>query len=169
MPDGAADDDRPGGRAHTDYTGAVYGSLLAASVVAAVGASGYNRRSELIVLLLVSGLVFWAAHVYSRLAGERAAHKQVTRREVRRVAGSEWSIVEAALLPAAAVAVSPLFGLGLSGTAWLAISVAVGQQVAWAVLGALRAGASRGLAVVEGAVNLVLGLILVAAKAALGH
>jgi hypothetical protein len=67
------------------------------------------------------------------------------------------------------VAVSPLLGLGLSGAGWLALAVAVAQQVAWALLGALHAGASRTQAGVEGMVNLVLGLVLVTAKAALGH
>ncbi|NUU24358.1 MAG: hypothetical protein HOV68_23070 [Streptomycetaceae bacterium] len=144
--------------------------MLAASVVAASGTSDDPLpRSHLILLVLITGVVFWAAHVYARLAGERAAHRQVDRREVRRVAVGEWSIVEAALLPAIAVAASPLLGIGLPGTYWLALGVAVGQQVAWAVLGALRAGVSRGQAAVEGAVNLVLGLIIVVAKAALGH
>ncbi|MFJ9648337.1 hypothetical protein ACWEPM_26090 [Streptomyces sp. NPDC004244] len=157
---------RPG---RTDYAGAVYGSLLAASVVAAAGSVGDFPRLHLVVLLLVTGVVFWAAHVYAHLAGERVIGGPVDRREVRRVARREWSIVEAAVLPAVAAAISPLFGLGYTGTAWLALVVAVAQQVAWATLGAIRAGASRRMAAGEGAVNLVLGLVIVATKAALGH
>ncbi|WP_374209276.1 hypothetical protein [Kitasatospora sp. A2-31] len=153
----------------TDYAGAVYGSLLAASGGATAGAAGNFPRLQLIGLLLVTGVVFWAAHVYALLAGERTVGTPVDRREVRRVAGHEWSIVEAAVLPAVAVAVSPLLGLGLPGTAWLALGVAVAQQVAWATLGAIRAGASRRMAFGEGVVNLLLGLVIVAAKAALGH
>ncbi|MGW4897472.1 hypothetical protein ACWEQL_35265 [Kitasatospora sp. NPDC004240] len=153
----------------TDYAGAVYGSLLAASVVATAGTAGDFPRLQLIGLLLVTGLVFWAAHVYALVAGERTVGKPVDRREVWRVAGHEWSIVEAAVLPAAAVAISPLVGLGLPGTAWLALGVAVAQQVTWATLGAIRAGASRRMALGEGVVNLLLGLVIVAAKAALAH
>jgi hypothetical protein len=153
-----------------DYTGAVYGSLLAASVVATAGSLGPEfSRVRLALLLIVTGLVFWAAHVYARLAGERLAHGRATWHTVGRVARAEWSLVEAALLPAAAVLISPLFGLGPVGAAWLALGVAVGQQTAWAVWGALRAGASWQLASVEGVVNLVLGLVIVAAKAAVGH
>lgn len=153
----------------TDYAGAVYGSLLAASVVATAGTAGEFPRLQLIGLLLVTGVVFWAAHVYAQVAGERIVGKVIDRRELRRVAGHEWSIVEAAVLPAVAVAVSPLLGLDLAGTAWLALAVAVAQQVTWATLGAVRAGASRRMAVGEGVANLLLGLIIVAAKAALGH
>ncbi|MFD0327596.1 hypothetical protein ACFQZC_03525 [Streptacidiphilus monticola] len=53
--------------------------------------------------------------------------------------------------------------------AWLALGVAVAQQVAWATLGARRAGASPRQILVEGSVNLVLGLLIVVAKAAVGH
>ncbi|MET7298536.1 hypothetical protein [Embleya sp. NPDC005575] len=147
----------------------MYGSLLAASVVATAGTLGQYPRLQLVLLLIVTGLVFWAAHVYAHLVGERLVGESWTWTEVRRVAGHEWSIVEASALPAAAVAVSPLFGLGLSSTAWLALGVAVLQQVLWASLGAAAAGAGRGQVAAEGAVNLVLGLIIVVAKAALGH
>ncbi|WP_327232579.1 hypothetical protein OG349_00155 [Streptomyces sp. NBC_01317] len=161
----------PAGRpaARTDYAGALYGSLLTASVIATAGAVGDFPRLQVAVLLLVTGLVFWAAHVYARLVGERQIGRRVSWAETRRVGRHERPIFEAALLPAAAVAVSPLLGLGLTGAGWLALAVALAQLVAWAFLGALRAGASRTQAGIESIVNLVLGLILVAAKAALGH
>ncbi|MEV5239113.1 hypothetical protein AB0K89_08365 [Streptomyces cinnamoneus] len=157
---------RPG---RTDYAGAVYGSVLAASVVATAGSAGDFPRLQLSALLLVTGVVFWAAHVYAQVAGERVVGRPIDLREWRRVARRERSIMEAAVLPAVTVAISPVLGLDLPGTAWLALAVAVAQQVFWATLGAVRAGASRRMAVGEGVVNLLLGLIIVAAKAALGH
>jgi hypothetical protein len=154
----------------TDYAGAVYGSMLAASVVATVGALGDFARFKLVLMLIVTGLVFWAAHVYARWAGERRlVGSPWSRGEIRRVAAHEWSIVEAAFLPALSVAISPLLGLDLSGTAWLALSVAVAQQVGWACLGAVRAAVPAMQVVAEGAVNLVLGLIIMVAKAAVSH
>ncbi|WP_329586350.1 hypothetical protein OG500_35330 [Kitasatospora sp. NBC_01250] len=162
---------RRGDRAvsRTDYAGAVYGSLLAASVIAASSTAGKFPRFETVVLLLVTGLVFWVAHVYARLAGERSVGRRIDWPQVRDVGRVEWSITEAAVLPAAVVAVSPLLGLGLTATGWLALAVAVAQQVAWAYLGALHASASRRSAALEAAVNLVLGLVIVAAKAGLSH
>ncbi|MGW7100047.1 hypothetical protein [Streptomyces sp. NPDC054838] len=153
----------------TDYAGALYGSLLAASVIAASSVAGDFPRLQLVVLLLVTGLVFWAAHVYAQLAGERLSGQNLGWAEARRVGRREWPIVEAAVLPSVAVALGPVLGLGLNGTVWFALAVAVAQQVAWACIGALHAGASRRQAVVEGIVNLVLGLVIVAAKSALGH
>lgn len=162
---------RRGDRAvsRTDYAGAVYGSLLAASVIAASSTAGKFPRFETVVLLLVTGLVFWVAHVYARLAGERSVGRRIDWPQVRDVGRVEWSITEAAVLPAAVVAVSPLLGLGLTATGWLALAVAVAQQVTWAYLGALHASASRRSAALEAAVNLVLGLVIVAAKVGLSH
>ena len=157
------------GAARTDYAGAVYGSLLAASVMATATTFGDYPSLELVLLLLVTGLVFWATHVYARLAGERPVGRPWSRREIRRVAAHEWPIVEAAALPAVVVAVSPLLGPGMEATEWLALGAAVAQQVFWASLGAARAGVPRFQMIAEGAVNLLLGLIIVAAKAALSH
>ncbi|MEU0034974.1 hypothetical protein [Streptomyces sp. NPDC006333] len=151
----------------TDYTGAIYGSLLAASVVAGAGALGPHPRAELVALLLCTGLVFWAAHAYVRFVGNRLRHQSVTWREIRQVCAREWPIVQAAFLPAVAVAISPLLGLGVEGAGWLALGVAVAQQVGWATVTVIRAGASTGAVASVAAVNLVLGLIIVAAKVAL--
>ncbi|WP_030294185.1 hypothetical protein [Streptomyces katrae] len=160
---------RPRRASRTDSAGAVYGSLLATSVVATASTVGDRPRLHLVLLLLVTGLVFWATHVYAELAGERLVGQPWSRHEIRRVALHEWPIVEAAALPAAAVALSGVLGLDYVGTAWLAMIVAVAQQVIWACLGAARAGATRGQLAAEGVVNLFLGLILVATKAALKH
>ncbi|HEY9349284.1 MAG TPA: hypothetical protein VIP75_01235, partial [Acidothermales bacterium] len=53
-----------------DATGAVYGSLLAASVIVGQAPLKESVPSvELAVILLATGLVFWLIHVYSRSLG----------------------------------------------------------------------------------------------------
>ncbi|MER6127802.1 hypothetical protein ABT173_35520 [Streptomyces sp. NPDC001795] len=160
---------QPPDTTRTDYTGAIYGSLLAASVIAGASALGPYPRLELALLLLATGVVFWAAHAYCGFVGDRLMHKPLTWSEIRHVCVREWPIVQAAVLPALAVMISPLLNLGLTSTAWLALGVAVTQQVTWAGVAARRAGASRWALVSVGAVNLVLGLMIVAAKVALQH
>ncbi|KAB1990680.1 hypothetical protein [Streptomyces triticiradicis] len=160
--------DRSGSH-RTDYAGAIYGSILAASVVATAGTAGEYPRLQAVVLLMITGLVFWATHVYAQLVGERVVGQRWSVRQIRRTAAHEWSIVEAATLPAVAVALSAVFGLSVNTGLWIALGVAVAQQVMWACLGAVRAGAPRGLVVAEGFVNLALGLIIVAAKVVLKH
>ncbi|MFJ1568169.1 hypothetical protein [Streptomyces erythrochromogenes] len=155
--------------AHGDYTGAVYGSLLAASVVVGAGTLGSFPRLQLIVLLLGTGVVFWAAHVFARLFGARLLVGRLSWSVVRRVSRQERPIIEAAVPPAAAAAITPLFDLGPQGIAWLALLVALAGQVGWATVAAKRAGASRRLMVVAGAINLFLGLLIVLLKVGLQH
>jgi hypothetical protein len=154
--------------AHIDYSGAVYGSLLAASVVVGAGTLGSLPRLELVLLLLCTSVVFWAAHVFSRLFGARMVH-HLSWEEVRRVCADERPIVEAAVPPAGAVAISPLLGLGIQGTTWLALAVALAGQVGWATVAAARAGAPRRLVLVAGVANLLLGMVIVVVKVALQH
>ncbi|GAA3378112.1 hypothetical protein GCM10020367_56370 [Streptomyces sannanensis] len=172
-PPGSPDDEQAElqrGAARTNYAGAVYGSLLAASVVAGTGTPGGPLpRIQLVVLLLITGVVFWATHVYTGLVGDRLRHRPLSRREVRAVCVHESPIIKAAIPPAAAVAISPLLELGPSGTVWLGLIVAVAEQVGWATAAVVHAGASRRLILATGAVNLLLGLVIVAFKTALQH
>ncbi|MFI6009600.1 hypothetical protein ACIBAG_12365 [Streptomyces sp. NPDC051243] len=156
-------------RAHADYTGGVYGSMLAASVVIGAGSLGSFPRTELVLLLLLTAVVFWIAHVHAQLFGARLALQALDRRIVLHVCRDEWPIVKAAVPPAAAVAVSPLLGLDVRGAVWLALCIAVAGQVGWSVAAARRAGASRQLMAATASVNLLLGLLIILFKIVLTH
>ncbi|MEW1993825.1 hypothetical protein ACFWFH_09000 [Streptomyces coelicoflavus] len=156
-------------RAHADYTGGVYGSMLAASVVIGAGTLGSFPRAELVLLLLLTSLVFWIAHVHAELFGARLARHAPDRRVILRVCREEWPIVKAAVPPAAAIAVSPALGLDVPGTLWLALSVAVAGQVGWSVAAAHRAGATRRLVATTATVNVLLGLVIVVVKITVTH
>lgn len=125
-------------RARTDYTGGVYGSMLASSVLIGVGTLGSYPRLEIVLLLLLTGLVFWIAHVHAQLFGARLSRRGLDRRIVLEVCRDEWPIVNAAVPPAAAVALSPVLGLDVPGALWLAIAVAVAGQVGWSAAAARR-------------------------------
>ncbi|MFG2849001.1 hypothetical protein ACGF12_38550 [Kitasatospora sp. NPDC048296] len=168
-PEGEPDARRPPEPVRTNYAGAVYGSMLAASVVAGAGIGSPFPRIELVVLLLATGVVFWAAHVYAHVVGESMVHRALTRAEISRVCAAERPILGAAVPPAAAVAISPLLGLGFAGTAWLALGVAVAEQVGWASAVLVRAGIPLHRVVAAGVVNLLLGLVIVVVKAVLQH
>jgi hypothetical protein len=156
-------------RARADYTGGVYGSVLAASVVIGAGSLGSFPRTELVLLLLLTSVVFWVAHVHAQLFGARLAQQALDRRVVAHVCRDEWPIVKAAIPPAAAVAVSPLLGLDVRGALWLALSVAVAGQVGWSVAAARRSGAPPRLTAATASVNLLLGLLIISFKIVLTH
>jgi hypothetical protein len=73
----------------------IYGSVLAASV--AVGASGHDETA-LAVILVVTGFVFWVAHVYAETAASVHGGWQVG--AIRRGMRHEWPLMGAALPPA---------------------------------------------------------------------
>ncbi|MFE6281686.1 hypothetical protein [Streptomyces sp. NPDC057877] len=156
-------------RAHADYSGGVYGSLLAASVVIGAGSLGEFPRAQLVVLLILTGIVFWVAHVHAQLFGARLAQHVLDRTTVLHVCRDEWPIVKATVPPAVAVAVSPLLGLDVPEALWLALAVAVAGQVGWSLAAARRAGASARQLALTATVNLVLGLLIISFKLAVTH
>lgn len=133
------------------------------------GTLDHFPRVELVLLLLLTGVAFWIAHVHAQLFGARLAQRRLDRRAVLEVCREEWPIVNAAVPPATAVAVSPLLGLDVPGALWLALCVAVAGQVGWSVAAARRAGASPRLMVTTASVNLVLGLLIISFKIYLTH
>ncbi|WP_222871109.1 hypothetical protein [Nonomuraea sp. PA05] len=153
-----------------DYTGAVYGSLLAASVVAGTS-PGKDPPSGAVISLLVlaTGLVFWMAHVYARLVGERRHLLRLSWSQVRAVSRRERPLVEAALPPALAAMAGWALGLPDSVTAWMALTTALAGQVTWATIAGIRAHLGRYLIALAAVGNLLIGLLLVALKALLAH
>ncbi|WP_433466259.1 hypothetical protein [Spirillospora sp. CA-128828] len=162
--------DRAGAPARADYSDAVYGSLLAASVIAGTGSGDHPIPARsLVALLLATGLVFWLAHVYARLTGDRARGAAWEWTEIRAVGSAEWPLVQAAFPPAAVACAGWLLELADATTAWLALLAALAGQVGWGVAASLQVGAPARTVVVSGLVNLFLGLAVVALKTLLSH
>jgi hypothetical protein len=152
-----------------DTAGAVYGSLLAASVV--VGQSPLQesvRPRDLALVLLTTGAVFWITHVYARSLAH-AVDGRIDRTSLLHSARQESPILLAAVPPAAAALVASAFGLSHSAAAWWAFVTALVGQVGWAVAATRQAGASLRVTVIWVAVNLVLGVALIVLKVAVSH
>jgi hypothetical protein len=152
-----------------DATGAVYGSLLAASVI--VGQAPlqqYVPPIELAIILLATGLVFWLVHVYSRSLGHYVVDGRFHRHRLAHIMREESPIILAALPPSVAALLAGAFA-DASAAAWWAFLVALAGQLIWAVVAAREAGQPRiGIAVAV-VVNLLLGLVLVALKVWISH
>src|SRR5918992_2754769 len=75
---------------------AIYGYILATSLVAAFSEDDDYSTTEVAVSVFVTGLVFWLAHVYASLLGERyAAGRRLTRSEIGAEFYAEWPLVQA--------------------------------------------------------------------------
>jgi hypothetical protein len=160
---------RAGWREHVDSAGAVYGSLLAASVV--VGQSPLKEAvppPELALVLITTGIVFWLLHVYSRAIGH-VRDGRLSRATLELAAREESPVVLAAVPPAAAALLVGALGRPDTVAAWWAFLVAVVGQVGWAVVATRQAGASSRVMALSVLVNLALGLVLVVLKVIVGH
>lgn len=150
-----------------DYAGAVYGSLLAASVIVGAAAEGPPPSAgELIVLLVCTGVVFWLTHTYADLISGGYPARPLTWGNLRAVARSEWPLAQASFPPAISAAFTSSLGGSNVVVAWVAVSVAVISQVIWGVAAAVRIRSSRNVVIVSGIANLVLGSAIVVLKVA---
>ena len=155
----------PGGIA-----GTVYGTIVVMATVTA-GSQGEDTDAwRLAVVVAVTVLVLWIAHVYSHgLAESLERRRRLDRAEFGAVARRELGIPAAAVAPIAALVLAALGVLGEQTAVWLALGAGVGTL---AVQGARyaaveRLGRTGTLAAI--ALNLFLGLVVVGLKALLAH
>lgn len=80
-------------RAH-EVAGAIYGTILATTVVAALGHDPSKIDASIIIVVFTSA-VFYVAHVYSlTVAARMVAHRPLTGAEVRSIAVAEWPMLQ---------------------------------------------------------------------------
>ncbi len=76
-------------------TEAIYGLILATSVIAVSAEYASSNAGLVGVTVLVTGVVFWLAHVYARvLAGAISHHRRPDRSEVREALRHDWPLAE---------------------------------------------------------------------------
>lgn len=148
--------------------GAIYGTVIAMSTIAAGAAS--RGSGALAALVATTAVVFYAAHVYAHAVGDSIrSSTPISWASLLDVARREITIPLAAALPVAALLLGAAGWVERATAAWLAVAVGVvsltGQGLAYARIEQL--GATR-TTVAVGA-NLALGLAIVGLKATLSH
>jgi hypothetical protein len=145
---------------------AIYGILVVTAVVVAESLDPEISPYAGAESVVVTTLIFWIAHTYARAMAKRLEERRRrTWREILQIAGVEWPLVEAGLVPALLLV---LGGLGLYSRAWafgLAMWVGVAQLFLWGVAYARREDASWPMTLLGGAFNSVLGLVIIGLKA----
>ena len=150
--------------------GTVYGTIVVMATVAAGSRGAETDAARLALVVSVTVLVLWVAHVYAHgLAESLERGRRLDRAELASVAGRELSIPLAAVAPIAALLLAALGVLREQRAVWLALALGVATL---AVQGARyatveRLGRARTLAAI--AVNVLLGLVLVGLEAAVAH
>jgi len=149
--------------------GTVYGTIVVMGAITA-GAEGTRDPARLAVIVAATVLVLWLAHVYAHGLGESIARqRRLDRAELLSVARREFSIPLAAAAPTAALVLGGLELLRDATAVWLALAIGLatlavqgGRYATLEHLGPLSAAATI-------AVNLGLGLVIVALKVFVAH
>jgi hypothetical protein len=149
--------------------GAVYGTVIVMATISAGGKGGLDAWT-LLATMTATVVVLWIAHVYSAALEHSIHHDRRLRwHELTGVAVDELPIVLAGVVPGAMLVLAGLEVWKTSTAVWLALGSGL---VVLAVQGFRYSRVERlGLTgtVVAVAVNLGLGLTIVALKAAVGH
>ena len=118
--------------------GAIYGTILASTVVAALGHDP-ERLEKSILIVVVTSAVFYLAHVYSLIVAARmVARRQLRADEVRSIAVAEWPMLQSSL----PILVPLLFGafgwISRDTASYLAVAVGIGALFVYGVLLGIR-------------------------------
>jgi len=149
-----------------DYTSAVYGSVLAATVV--VSAGDLRSPAALSSLLVVSGIVFWLAHVYAATVAGR--HGGWHMGSIRTSMRHEWPVAFAAIPPAIAAAICGWIpAVSVADGVWAALVVAIGEQQLWGYAAVRNARLTGPALTATVLLNVVMGFIIIGLKFAVGH
>ncbi len=153
-------------RPRPNYAAAVYGSVLAASVV--VSSGDLRAPGVLAILLVISGLVFWIAHVYA--ATVAGVHGGWHRGAIATGMRHEWPVAFASIPPAiAALVCGALPNVSVNDGAWAALIVAIVELQVWG-FAAVRSINLTGRTLTRTLVlNVGMGLVIVLLKVGVGH
>lgn len=150
--------------------GTLYGTIIVMATLAAGSRGGATASGHLAGIVAVTVLVLWIAHVYSHVIGESLAEgRRLDRAEFTGIARREWSIPAAGAMPVLLLVLGGLAVFDDQRAVWLALASGVATL---AIVGA-RYARLEGLGglgtAVSVAVNVLLGLVIVALEVLLAH
>ena len=150
--------------------GFIYGTIVILAVLVG-GAKAYpHNPGKIAVLIVITCVVFWLAHVYSHAVALVVAREQhLTLAELRHIARREGSLVEAAVPPVAALMLGAFGLISTKAAVWLAFVLGLAVLAVQGVVFARveRLGLLATTAVVT--TNVGLGVVLVGLKLLVAH
>ena len=150
--------------------GFIYGTIVALSVIVG-GARAYpHEPGHIAVLVAVTCIVFWLAHVYADGIGQSVArNERLSFAELKEVARDEASILEAAVPPIIPLLLGALGVFSERSAVWIAFALGFVVLAAQGLVFARieRYGSLATVAIV--AANIGLGSILVLLKLFVSH
>lgn len=132
-----------GRRAHRNPAGAVYGTVVAGSVIAAESASEVHLP-RLTVTVLATLALYWLAHTYAEIVDLRITRaRRPLGHELREVVRDESAIVAASFSPLSVVLVARALGLSERTAVQVGLCSVVLELAGWALLAGRRSRLRR--------------------------
>lgn len=156
----------PAEAAHANPARAIYGTILVMAVITALSHDDTVKSAELIAGVLATTFVFWIAHVYAEVLGQRmeAEGGRPTLASFAVAARGEWPLVEASLLPVLCLLLG-VVGIVKTDTAvYIAIGAGVVELFGYGIAAGRKLRLSTGATIAVGMVNGFLGLLVVLLK-----
>ncbi|MFL5825890.1 MAG: hypothetical protein ACJ76V_05150 [Thermoleophilaceae bacterium] len=150
-------------RLRSDLAGAIYGQILATSVVVTLSEDEQASAGDLFFWLGVTMLVFWAAHVYADwLASQVTTGAGL--RELGPIGAEQWPIAQAAVPALFFLALGWAGACSRDTAVDLAIAAGVISLAGWGVVIARRSNANALVTVATVGISAAFGLLLVGLK-----
>jgi hypothetical protein len=150
--------------------GTVYGTIVVLATLTAGSAGKQAAAWELATIVGVTVIVLWIAHFYSHALAESLERgRRLDRAELVSVARRELAIPGAAVAPIAVLVLGALGVLAERTAVWIALGIGVATLAVEGARFAALERVGRGMRVVVVALNILLGLSIVALKALVAH
>jgi hypothetical protein len=151
-------------RTSNNVSGAIYGLILGASIIAASSVDHADQPGVVEVYLCVTAVVFFLAHVYARMLGKWIEGDAPTAEAVVQELRWEWPMVASQAAPAAVLLVGVLGLIGPGAAITVALAVALAELFLAVGYACRQAKASRGQLLASGTAAAVFALAIVLLK-----
>jgi hypothetical protein len=146
-------------------TEAIYGLILATSVIAVSHEYDPSNAGLIGVSVLVTGIVFWMAHVYARvLARSITQHRMLSGSEVREALRHDWPLVEVTVPLVLILALGVLDVVPDKASTLAAMLAALVELAVAGAYAARLRGSGAGEAIASAAIAVALGSAVVMLK-----
>jgi hypothetical protein len=150
--------------------GFIYGTILVLAVLVAGARAFPHAAGHIAVLVAVTSVVFWIAHVYAHgLAEGVAKDEHLSISALRQIGRREQGIVEAALPPLGALLLGTFGLISTTAAVWTGLGLGLAVLVVEGLAFARAEQLSRVATLVVIAANVGLGMALVALKLLVAH
>jgi hypothetical protein len=144
---------------------AIYGTILVMAVISALAHDESITSADLIEGVAATTIVFWIAHVYAEVLGNRLQGEHAASwANVRSAMHHEWPIVQAAVPLVLALVLGVVGILSTDAAVNVAIAVGIVELFLWGLAVGRRLGLSLSATIAAGIINGALGVAIAGLK-----